>query len=111
MANGQTVACGMISHYNLAKPEDAFGVKNLAMFVGKRLTMRGFLVDDPDMGPKYAVEHQQKLQKWIGDGSFIAKQSVTEGIDNAVDGFLGMLKGENFGKSVLTIAELEEKMS
>ena len=110
-ANGQPVACGMISQYNVARPEDAFGVKNLMMFVGKRLTMRGFIVGDPDMGPKYAAEHQEKLQEWIGDGSFIAKQSVTEGIDNAVDGFIGMLKGENFGKSVLTIAELEGNVS
>jgi NADPH-dependent curcumin reductase CurA len=32
--------------------------------------------------------------------------SVTEGIDNAVDGFIGMLKGENFGKAVLEISKL-----
>ncbi|KAL8793273.1 MAG: hypothetical protein Q9195_004133 [Heterodermia aff. obscurata] len=108
---GRIVACGMISQYNVATPDDAFGVKNLSLFIRKRLTMRGFIVSDPDMGPKYAAEHQEKLQKWIGDGSFIAKQSITDGIDNAVAGFLGMLKGENFGKSVLTISELEEKAS
>ena len=101
----------MISQYNVAKPEDAYGVKNLVLVVGKRLTIRGFLVGDPDMGPKYAAEHQEKLQKWISDGSFIAKQSITKGIDNAIDGFLGMLKGDNFGKSILTIAELEQKVS
>jgi len=32
--------------------------------------------------------------------------SVTEGIDHAAEGLVGMLKGENFGKAVLTIADL-----
>lgn len=107
MTKKHLVACGMISQYNVAKPEDAYGIKNLFLVVGKRLTMQGFIFSDPDMGPKYAVQHQENLQKWISDGSFIAKQSITDGIDNAVDGFLGMLKGDNFGKAVLTIAELD----
>ena len=59
------------------------------------------------MGPKYAADHQRNVQQWISDGSFIAKQSITEGIDNSIDGLLGMLKSDNFGKAVLTIAELE----
>lgn len=76
--------------------------------VGKRITFRGFIVSDADMGPKYAKDHQEKLQKWIADGTFKAKVSVTEGIDNATDGFLGMLSGKNFGKAVLQIADLEK---
>jgi NADPH-dependent curcumin reductase CurA len=60
------------------------------------------------MGPKYANDHQEKLQKWIADGTFKAQYSVTEGIDNAADGFLGMLSGKNFGKAVLQIADLEK---
>jgi NADPH-dependent curcumin reductase CurA len=74
--------------------------------VGKRLNIRGFLVFDPDMGPKYNEEHQKNMQKWIKDGSITVKMSVTDGIDNAAEGLVGMLKGENFGKAVLTIAEL-----
>ena len=61
------------------------------------------------MGPKYAVDHQKNVAKWISDGSFKAQQSVTKGIDNAVKGLLGMLKGENFGKAVLEIEEIEEQ--
>ena len=100
----------MISQYNLSTPEDAYGVKNIFLVVSKRLTIQGFIVGDPDMGPKYAAQHQENLQKWINDGSFIAKQSITEGIDNAADGFLGMLRGDNFGKAILTIAELDHKV-
>ena len=60
------------------------------------------------MGPKYAKEHREKLQKWISDGSFKARLSVTKGIDNGIEGLLGLFKGENFGKAVLEIAHLEE---
>ena len=55
------------------------------------------------MGPKYAADHQEDVAKWISEGTFKAQQSVTVGIDNAIKGLLGMLKGENFGKSVLEI--------
>ncbi|KAF2751504.1 NAD(P)-binding protein [Sporormia fimetaria CBS 119925] len=104
---GRIVACGMISQYN-CKPEELYPIRNLMQVVAKRLTIRGFIVGDENMGPKHAKEHQEKLQKWLSEGTFKAKMSVTEGIDNAVDGFLGMLKGKNFGKAVLQIADLEK---
>lgn len=76
----------MISQYNLA-PEESYALRNVMAFVAKRLKMQGFIVGDEGMGPKYAKEHQEKLQKWIADGTFVAKQSVTKGIDNGIDGF------------------------
>lgn len=105
---GRVIACGMISQYNL-KPEEQVPLYGTMQFVTKRLTIRGFIVSDENMGPKHAKEHQEKLQKWLADGSFKAKVSVTEGIDGAVGGFLGMLKGQNFGKAVLQIADLEKE--
>ena len=84
-----------------------YPIRNLTKVVGMRIKMQGFIVGDPNMGPKYAKEHQEKLQKWIHDGSFKAQFSVTHGIDNAAQGFIGMLKGENFGKAVLEIADIE----
>lgn len=96
----------MISQYNL-KPEDSYAIRNVMTFVAKRIKMQGFIVGDANMGPKYTKDHQEKLQKWIADGSFKALQSVTKGIENGVDGFIGMLRGDNFGKAVLEIADLE----
>lgn len=84
----------MISQYNL-KPEELYGIRNIMLVVSKRLTMRGFIVSDANMGPRYAKEHQEKLQAWLHDGTFKSKLSVTDGIDNAIDGFLGMLKGDS----------------
>lgn len=104
---GRIVACGMISQYNL-KPEEAYPIKNLMQVVAKRLTMRGFIVMDADMGPKHHKEHQEKLQKWLSEGTFKSKIDVTVGMDNAIDGFIGMLSGKNQGKAILQIADLDK---
>ncbi|KAF2231674.1 NAD(P)-binding protein [Viridothelium virens] len=103
---GRIIACGMVSQYNL-KPKELYPIRNLVLVVGKRLKMQGFIVGDPNM-KAYAQEHQQRVSKWIADGSFKAKMSVTEGIENAAAGFLGMLEGKNFGKAILEISPLEQ---
>ena len=63
-------------------------------------------VGDANMGPVYAEKHQENVQKWIHDGSFKAQQSVTEGIENAPEGLIGMFEGKNFGKAVLEVSKL-----
>ncbi|MGG6496079.1 UNVERIFIED_CONTAM: hypothetical protein NY603_24495 [Bacteroidetes bacterium 56_B9] len=45
------------------------------------------------------------MQQWIHDGSFKVKLHVTEGIDNAPEGFVGMLEGKNFGKALLEVSK------
>jgi NADPH-dependent curcumin reductase CurA len=62
-------------------------------------------VFDPNM-IVYAEEHQKNVQKWIHDGTFKAQQSITDGIDNAAEGLLGLFAGANFGKAVLQVAKL-----
>jgi NADPH-dependent curcumin reductase CurA len=101
---GRIVACGMISQYSLVGDE-RYGVKNLMHIVAKRITFRGFIVSDKDMGPVYAKEHNENVSKWLKEGSFKAQMSVTEGIENGAEGFVGMLAGKNFGKAVLKIAD------
>ncbi|KAM7189493.1 hypothetical protein V8F20_010121 [Naviculisporaceae sp. PSN 640] len=99
---GRVVACGMISEYSIPM-EQRYGVKNLFLIVERRITMRGFIVIDQDFGPAYGQEHQEKLQKLLADGSIVAKVDVTDGIDNAVEGLLGMFQGKNFGKPIIRI--------
>ncbi|KAI1802749.1 NAD(P)-binding protein [Daldinia bambusicola] len=102
--HGRIPVCGMISGYNLP-PDQRYGIKNLMQLIVKRVTMQGFLVGEPEFGPAYFEEHQKQVQKWIADGSFTAKLHITEGIDKAAEGFVGMLKGDNFGKAVLKIKD------
>lgn len=73
--------------------------------ISKRITMEGFIVGDPKFGPVYFKEHQEKMQKWLSEGTCKAKLGITEGIDNAAQGFIGLLEGKNFGKAVLKIAD------
>jgi len=102
---GRIVSCGSVSQTS-KKPEEQYRIKNMPLVVGKRLTIRGFIVFDQDMGPKYREEHQKNLQRWIKDGEITVQMSVTDGIDNSAEGLVGMLKGDNFGKAVLKIADI-----
>ncbi|KAI9756570.1 MAG: hypothetical protein M1815_003286 [Lichina confinis] len=103
---GRVVACGMISEYN-RKPEDRYGVTNLLNVISKRLTIRGFVVTDPGMGPDWTEEHQKNMQQWIRDGTFKTKLHVNKGIDSVISGLLDIFHGRNFGKAVVEIAELD----
>ena len=93
------VACGMISQYNLEKPE---GVKNLGTMVGNKVKMQGFIVSDHmDLKSEFMAE----MSGWLADGKIKYREDITQGLENAPAAFIGMLKGENFGKQVVQIGE------
>ncbi|KAK5940066.1 hypothetical protein PMZ80_007484 [Knufia obscura] len=101
---GRIIACGMIAEYNAKDESEKYGHKNLMMIVGRQITMRGFLVgEDPSCGPKHKDDHQRNVKKWLKDGSFTAKIHEWD-ISEGDKGFVGMLKGENFGKAVLKVS-------
>lgn len=97
---GRIVSCGMISDYN-KPPEKWYGVKNLIQVTEKRLTMRGFIVSDDNMGPRYEAQHQEVVGAMLsqGRGNFVVDQMGT--IESADRAFVGMLEGKNFGKAVV----------
>ncbi|KAH0841052.1 hypothetical protein AYO21_06546 [Fonsecaea monophora] len=103
---GRIVACGSISTYNNARETTPYGVKNYASVVRKRLRWQGFLVFDPNIAA-WRAERDEKVTQWIQDGSFKSVDHITVGMDHAPEGFLGMLRGENLGKSILKIADPE----
>ena len=98
---GRIVACGMISQYNLA-PSERHGVTNLQNVVARRLTMRGFIVTDPDMLP-YFGPAAENMTKWLGDGSLKAKTYEVDGMERAAEACVGVFKGDGLGKAVLKI--------
>ncbi|KAL2006596.1 hypothetical protein VTN00DRAFT_9264 [Thermoascus crustaceus] len=95
---GRVVVCGMISQYNTTDP---YPIKNIHNVLVKRLDMRGFIVLDKGFADPYVAEHQERVQKWIKEGSFKAKTHETVGIDNAAEGLVGIFHGKNLGKAVL----------
>lgn len=102
VADETLVVCGMISQYNIP-PQEQYSIKNLMSVLTSRIKMQGFVVTDANQGPKYTKEHQENVMKWLADGSLKVKIDVTEGIENAAEGLVGMLAGKNFGKAVLKV--------
>lgn len=94
---GRVVVCGLISQYNSAP----YPITNIHNVLIKRITMRGFIVGDPGMGDVYTKEHQERVQKWIKEGSFKVLIHETVGMDNAAEGLVGIFYGKNLGKAVL----------
>jgi len=85
--------CGSISQYNAATPE--LGPRLLGLFVGRRVNMRGFIVSD--FAAKWGPALRQ-MGEWVRSGRIKYKEDIVEGIDNAPRAFIGLLRGENFGK-------------
>jgi hypothetical protein len=93
---GRAAICGMISVYNAT--EAAPGPRNMPMIIGKRLTLRGFIVfDHADLRPQFEAE----VGKWLADGKIVWRETVLEGIDNAANGFRDMMAGANTGKVLI----------
>ena len=95
---GRIVLCGMISQYNSSSPLP--GPSNLMLAITNRLKLQGFIVRD-----HYNMlnEFHAAMAKWIGQGNIKWKETVSEGIENAPKAFLGLFKGENFGKMLVKI--------
>ena len=99
--HGRVVACGMISQYNTQEP---YGIRNLIQVVGKRITIRGFIVSD--FAAECGADFAKDVGSWLVNGEIIYKEDIAVGLDSAPDAFIGMLKGKNFGKQVVKIADL-----
>ncbi len=97
--NGRIALCGMISDYN-AK-EMTPGPRGMGIIIQRRLKIQGFIVFD---SPKLNMEFVGKAAGWLAEGKLKYQESVVEGLENAPSAFIGMLKGENFGKQIVKIA-------
>ena len=95
---GRIVLCGMISQYN--NVGNPYALPNLFQAIPNRLKMRGFIVSDHyDM----QNEFHSSMIKWINEGKIKWKETITEGLENAPNAFIGLFKGENFGKMLVKI--------
>ena len=97
--HGRIIACGGISGYNEEKPQP--GPSNLFNITIKRLTMKGLIVRD-------FLDRQREFEKEVGGyfraGKVKNKETVLEGIDQAVGAFIGLFEGKNVGKMVVKLA-------
>jgi NADPH-dependent curcumin reductase CurA len=95
---GRVAVCGMISVYNNTEP--APGPKNLARLIQTRGRIEGFLVGDHyDLQPRFVEE----VGAWVRSGELKYRETVVEGIENNLEAFFGVLRGDNVGKMIVKL--------
>ena len=95
-AFGRIALCGMIAGYN----GEQISIKNARVFLTMRLTLRGFIVSEHmDLWP----QGLQELGTKVATGQLKFRESVADGIGNAPQAFIGLLKGQNFGKQLVKL--------
>jgi NADPH-dependent curcumin reductase CurA len=95
--------CGIIAHYNDVAPPP--GPDRTGMLMGailrRRLTLRGFIVWDFQ---SQAGDFYREAGQWLHEGRIKYREDIVNGLENAPEAFMGMLKGKNFGKLLVKIA-------
>jgi NADPH-dependent curcumin reductase CurA len=66
----------------------------------KRMTVRGFIVTD--FWPRFG-EFIKEMTPWVKEGRVKYREHVIEGLENAPRGLIGLLRGENFGKTLVRL--------
>jgi len=98
--DARVAVCGQISQYNAE--EMPVGPRKLSQVIQSRATVEGFLVSDFE--PRFEQAATQ-LGQWVASGELAYRETVTEGLENAPDAFLGLFEGENIGKQLVQVAE------
>lgn len=97
--------CGIISMYNstnLPPGPDRLGLLE-GILLRKRIKMQGFIIFD-DYGNRYP-EFIKQMSTWLDQDKIKFLEDITEGLENAPEVFIGMLKGNNFGKTIVHVSK------
>jgi NADPH-dependent curcumin reductase CurA len=97
---GRAALCGAISRYDVADPPP--GPRNLNLAIGKRLTLRGFIVGDHR---HLREDFIREIGTWLSEGRIRYRETIVDGLENAPAAFLGMLRGENIGKMLVRLPD------
>jgi NADPH-dependent curcumin reductase CurA len=95
---GRVAFCGAIAEYQdtepMAGPPKMFGI------IQRRLTIQGYVISDHVSLMSDFVNEVGTLLK---EGKLKVRETVVDGLAKAPQAFLGLLKGENFGKLVVKV--------
>jgi NADPH-dependent curcumin reductase CurA len=95
-AFGRIALCGLIAGYN----GDPIPIRNPTWFLVSRLKLQGFIVSEHmDLWPQALKE----LGDHVAAGRIRYRETVANGLENAPAAFIGLLKGENFGKQLVKL--------
>lgn len=95
--------CGLMAQFNAAAlaPGALQVTQLLRQCLTKRLLLRGFLVTDFE--DKRAA-FERDMSTWLQRGRLRYREDIVEGLANAPTAFVGMLRGDNFGKCLVRVA-------
>jgi NADPH-dependent curcumin reductase CurA len=95
-AHGRIALCGFIAGYDGAP----MPLKHPALLLTQRLLVQGFIVSEHlDVWPDALKE----LGTLVAQKKLQYRETVAQGLENAPEAFLGMLKGHNFGKQLVKL--------
>ncbi|WP_310962493.1 NADP-dependent oxidoreductase [Nocardioides terrisoli] len=102
--HGRIPLCGLVAEIN--DTGAGSGPDRLSTFLRralvKRLTVQGFL--QAQFLPTHHARFVDEMSAWIRGGEIRYLEDVADGLDNAVDAFVGMLTGRNFGKALVRVS-------
>ena len=104
-AHARIPVCGLAAHYNETELPEGKDRLSLLMsnILRKRLTMKGFIIFE-EYGDHFP-EFLQTMGEWVSEGKVKTKEHIVDGLQNAPQGFVDMLYGNNFGKTVVKVAD------
>lgn len=97
---GRVSVCGLISQYNLEKPEP--GPRLLPYILVKQLKVEGFIVSR--FQSRWA-EGIAQMATWLKEGKLKYREEIVEGFENTSRAFIGLLQGDNTGKMLVKARE------
>ena len=68
--------------------------------IGKRLTLQGFIVSDPE---ERRADFYTDMDAWIATDKITWRETIVQGLENATEAFIGLFHGDNFGKMVVEL--------
>ncbi len=95
---GRVALCGLISDYNAVDPH---GVRNLRMVLVHRIRMQGLIVLD---WLDRWDEARAGLSALYAAGGLKYRETIVDGLENAPQALLDVLRGHNFGKQLVRLA-------
>ena len=98
--HARVVICGMISEINLTEPELA--PRATRALLVNRARMQGLIVFDWVDRYREGIE---QMAAWLKSGELKYKEDIVKGLENAPKAFIGLLRGENFGKLLVRVGD------
>ena len=104
--NARITLCGMISQYGNTDgqpPGEVWMETGRPVFERQNVTAHSLFVGN--FVADYQDRFLEEMSGWIAEGRIVYREDVWEGLESAPEAFSAMLKGGNFGKTLVAVSE------